>query len=93
MDDFVVWLNAEMKKRGWSLRQAARRVGVSYTAFADIADGQARPSADLCQRIALVFQISPEEVFCLAGLLPLRPNEMLALGETVHLFNKFSPGQ
>jgi transcriptional regulator with XRE-family HTH domain len=93
MDDFVVWLNAEMKKRGWSLRQAARRVGVSYTAFADIADGQARPNADLCQRIALVFQIPPEEVFCLAGLLPLRLNEMLALGETVHLFNKFSPGQ
>jgi transcriptional regulator with XRE-family HTH domain len=93
MDDFVVWLNAEMKKQGWSLQQTARRVGVSCTALADIVDGQARPSADLCQRVALAFQTSPEEVFRLAGLLPLKPNEMVALGETAHLFNKFSPGR
>jgi len=90
MYDFVAWLNAEMEKQGWSLQQTAQRVGVSHTVVTNIANGQARPSADFCRRIALVFQLSPEEVFRHAGLLPPEPKGKLALREAICLFSQLS---
>jgi len=93
MYDFVVWLNAEIKKQGWSLQQTAQRVGVSHTVMTDVANGRTRPSADFCRRIALVLQASPEEVFRRAGLLPPEPKGKLVLREAIHLFGQFVPEQ
>ena len=70
MNDFIAWLNFETEKQGWSLQQVARRIGVSRIDITRIARGQASPSADLCQRVALVFNVSPVEVLHRAGFLP-----------------------
>ena len=93
MDNFVAWLNAEMEKRGWSLQLVAGRIGVSHTAMANIANGCTRPSADVCQRIALVFHVPPEEVFRRAGLLPPDLREMTVLREVAHFLRQLSPEQ
>jgi transcriptional regulator with XRE-family HTH domain len=79
MNDFIAWLNFETEKQGWSLQQVAQRVGVSRMDLMRIAKGQARPSADLCQRVALVFDVSPVEVFGRAGFLPSDTQEIPAL--------------
>ena len=93
MDDFVAWLNAEMEKQGWSLRQTARRTGVSHTTMTNIVNRQTRPSADFCRRIALVFHAPPEEVLCRAGILPTGSKETPSLREATYLFNLLSPEQ
>ena len=82
-DNFVLWLSAEMERRGWSLRQTAQRLGVSDTIMTQIVNGQMSPGADFCQRIALVFHLPPEEVLSRAGLVPLEPKELLLLREVI----------
>jgi len=93
MDNFAIWLDAEMKKRGWSLQLVAGRMGVSHTTMTSIANGHMRPSADFCQRIALVFHVPPAEVFRHAGLLPPDLKEMAVLREVAHLLRQLSPEQ
>ncbi len=85
MNDFIAWLNFETEKQGWSLQHVARRVGVSRIDITRIARGQARPSADLCQRVALVFNVSPVEVFRRAGFLLPEPEEISMLQGVGHL--------
>ena len=84
MNDFIAWLNFETEKQGWSLQQVARRVGVSRIDITRIARGQARPSVDLCQRVALVFDVSPAEVFRHAGFLPSESGEIPVLQGVDH---------
>jgi transcriptional regulator with XRE-family HTH domain len=87
MGDFATWLNAEMDKQGLSFQQVAQRVGLSDTVLTGIMDGKVRPSAELCQRIAIVFDVPQEEVLGHAGLLPLKPSEMLLIREAVCFHN------
>ena len=91
MGDFAAWLNAEMEKQDLSFQQVARRVGLTDSVMTGIMDGQVRPSADLCQRIAIVFDVPPEEVLGHAGLLPLEPSEMLLIREVVCFDRQPSP--
>ncbi len=79
MNDFITWLNFETEKQGWSLQQVARRVGVSRIDITRIARGQARPSVDLCERVALVFNVSPMEVLHRAGFLSSESEELSVL--------------
>ena len=85
MDDFITWLNFETERQGLSLQQVARQLGVSRIDIARIARGQANPSADLCRRVALVFNVSPGEVFRHAGFDLLESEEISALQEITHL--------
>jgi transcriptional regulator with XRE-family HTH domain len=80
-NNLATWLNIETETRGWSLRELARRVGVSHTTIINIANQQRRPSADLCRRIALALHVPPEEVFRKAGLLPQLPKQDKATRE------------
>ena len=101
MDDFVAWLNTETEKRDWSLQQVAQRIGVSRITITRIAKGQIGPSADFCRRVALIFGVSPEEVFCRAGLLPpglssdlsSETKELSVLQKITNLFDQLLPGQ
>lgn len=86
VDDMATWLTEELRARGWSMREMARRVGVSHTAIVNIAHGRARPSAGLCREIARVLRVPPEHVFRLAGLLPPDPPESPSLVEANFLF-------
>lgn len=88
VDDLATWLNERVSERGWSLRETARRVGVSHTTIINIANGQVRASPELCQGLARVFGVPPEEVFRRAGLLPPAPDETPTIRELVHLFSQ-----
>ena len=66
----ATWLNEEIKQRGWSLRETARRMEVSHTTVVNLANERVTPSVNLCTKLAAVFGVPRERVFKLAGILP-----------------------
>jgi len=71
-----MWVVDETHKRGWSLREVARRTrsderpaGFTVTTIADIAKGSAT-TPDVCKGLAHAFGVSYEEVLARAGILP-----------------------
>ena len=93
VDDLAMWLKVELSARAWSLREMARRVGVSHTAIANVANGRAQPSPNLCREIARVLQVPPEHVFRRAGLRPPEPLATPPLAEANFLFAQLSAGE
>lgn len=71
--DFVTWLNEELERRGWSQSELSRRVGVVSSTVSVILAYQKSPGVDFCLGLARALQITPEEVFRRAGLLPPLP--------------------
>lgn len=70
MTDFSLWLGQELERRGWSRSEAARRGEISPSSLDKVMGGFGNPGTRFCRGIARAFQISPEEVYRLAGLLP-----------------------
>ena len=77
-NDLASWLDRELGTRGWSIREMARRAGVSHTAIADALNRKGRPSADLCVAIADALDVSAVEIVQRAGILPPDPPETAA---------------
>lgn len=69
-EDFIVWLNQQLDLRGWSRSEAARRGGVSPSAFDKVIGGFAKPGIRFCRGVARAFDVPLEEVQRLAGILP-----------------------
>jgi transcriptional regulator with XRE-family HTH domain len=72
-EDIVTWLASELKTRGWSHRELARRAGLSQTAVSTVLSGQRQPGWDFCVSVAKALGESPEQMFRRAGLLPALP--------------------
>jgi transcriptional regulator with XRE-family HTH domain len=70
MTDFSLWLGKELDQRGWSRSEAARRGEISPSSLDKVMGGFGNPGVRFCRGIARAFQMSPEEVYRLAGLLP-----------------------
>lgn len=68
--NLAVWINNEAKQRGWSLRQVARRSGISHSTVSRLANAEIRATAETCRALALAFGISAEDLFRIADLLP-----------------------
>jgi transcriptional regulator with XRE-family HTH domain len=72
-DTLSTWVNSELGKRGWSIRELARRADISPSYASRIANGEVTPSADICVSIAKALSIPPGIVFQKAGYLPKTP--------------------
>lgn len=68
--EFNDWLNEEMRKRGLSQNQLAKKAGVTQGAISHIIAGRRLPGVDLLDGISRALKIPPEEVYRRAGLLP-----------------------
>jgi transcriptional regulator with XRE-family HTH domain len=77
-NDLASWLDEELETRGWSIREMARRAGVSHTAIASALNRKGRPSADLCVAIADALGVPAVEIVQRAGILPPDPPETAA---------------
>jgi transcriptional regulator with XRE-family HTH domain len=95
MDEFITWLNVETETRGWTLHQIAQQTGVSRATISRIARGEVAPSAEFCRRIAMIFRVSPEEVYRRAGLLPPASDahSQSLLQEATYLFSQLPSDQ
>ena len=68
-DELINWLNGELHRRGWSQRELGRRAGISGAMVSKVLSGE-KPGWDFCVAIARALEVTPEEVFRLARLLP-----------------------
>lgn len=69
-DNLAAWLNREMMQRGWSLRQIAKRAGISHTTIVKLANGIGHPEIKTCRALAQAMSVPVEDVLRLAGILP-----------------------
>lgn len=69
---FGTWLDRELQQKGWSQSEAARRGEMSSQMINAIINGQANPGLESCQGIARAFKLPLEDVFRLAGILPVK---------------------
>jgi transcriptional regulator with XRE-family HTH domain len=69
-NDFVRWLKGEMKARGWSQAELARRAGVTRGAIGNVLRGDRGPGRDLLIAIAGALNYPPETVFREAQFFP-----------------------
>lgn len=58
------------QEAGLSLRDLARRVGVTFPHLSKVEAGRERPSADLLTKVAAALDADPDELLLLAGRLP-----------------------
>lgn len=81
----IAWLNTQLKQRGWSHRELARRSGLSQTAVSSVISEQRNPGWDFCLAVARALGEPPENVFRMAGLLPALPQPIAQEHELIHL--------
>ena len=71
-DTLALWLNQQTANHGWTLRQVARKAGVSHTTVIKIANNELNPKPVTCRGLAVAFGVDIEEVYRVAGILPAR---------------------
>lgn len=67
---FTFWLEAQLRERGWSQSEAARRGGFSASMIQQVLSGTTNPGLDFCRGISRAFKLPLEDVFRFAGILP-----------------------
>lgn len=72
-ESFREYLSSRLKEKAWSIRELARRAGISHTWISNVLSGQTEPSWDFCAAIAKPLGLQPIEIFRLANLMPPLP--------------------
>lgn len=65
--ELIDWLKQQISDRGWSVRETARRAGLSPTPVNLILSGKANPSLDVYRGLAEAFDIPLDHILRLAG--------------------------
>lgn len=90
------WLKQEIDSRGWSIRETARRAGVSHTAVNNALAARGATSLDTYKGLSRAFDMSLEDVLRSAGELPPTVNEQRALNPTldegIRILTELPPG-
>lgn len=93
MNELINWLNAKMKENNLGNNELARRAGVSPATVSIVLSGQHQPSFDFCVGVARAFNVPPEKVLRLAGLLPsVQDADDPTLQEFMDIARALSPG-
>ena len=67
-DELVVWLTEAIEARGWSMRELARRAGLSHATVSQVLSQQQKPTWNFCAAIARPLRVPEDTIFILAGL-------------------------
>ena len=89
--EFLNWLNSEITKREWSVRQTARAANLSHTIISNLLSGD-KPTFNTCAALAEAFNVPPNYVFQLAGLIQQEKRDDLS-DEAEFLMSQLSPYQ
>jgi transcriptional regulator with XRE-family HTH domain len=90
-EKFIDWINKEMKKKNWSIRQTAKASGLSPALISITLSGE-KPTFNTCAGLAEAFNVSPNFVFQLAGLIESQKHDELT-DEAEFLMAQLSPYQ
>lgn len=86
--EFTDWIEAQLRIRDWNPADLARKSGITPPHVSRVLSGSRGVGGDFCLGIARAFQMPPEEVFRLAGLLP--PARTHDPGPVYHVGNNLS---
>lgn len=93
MDDFIDWINQELKRRDWSQADLARRAGMTRGGINGLMNKQQKkPGLDAILGIARALEMSPCRVLKKAGLLPNVSDTEIRYEEFAHRFKHFDEG-
>jgi len=87
MTEFARWLEGELKKRGWTRADLARRAHVSQSTLSLIWTGTRQPGPDICRAIAKALGYPQWFVFVKAGLLEDSPDHYMETAEAQTVLN------
>lgn len=90
-NNFINWLEVELRNRGWSRAELARRANLNQSSLSMIWSGQRKPGNDLCEAIAHALGYPPETVYRAAGLLPPADEITEAVSQLNHAYKQLSP--
>ncbi len=91
MNKFGDWLSTEMKNRGMTQSELARKANISQAAISHILSNRRNPGNGLCESIARALRLPPELVFRKAGLLPPAVPQDEYQEELLHLLQQLPP--
>lgn len=76
MNDLFIWINAELKRRGWTNAELARRAGISRASISNTMNGHNVVTWDFCAATARALSTPVDEVFRMAGLMRPLPESV-----------------
>jgi len=77
-NNFSTWLEQQIKKRKMSQARLAEEAGVTRSAINKVIKGKRNPGYDMCNGVAKAFNMTVDEVYREAGLLPdVHPDDAL----------------
>ena len=93
--DFGDWLLQQLNSRKWEQKYLAKLSGVTAAQISRIISGTRQPGPDALLGIARAFNLTPEDVFRRAGLLPMPANATVddrrSLAELVRKLERLGP--
>ena len=72
---FTAWLQDNMRRRNFSIRELARAANLSHSAISNVLNSVRNPGPDFCIAVAQALRVPPEDVFRRAGILPPIPTD------------------
>ncbi len=90
--DFATWLEEELKNRGWSQSELARRGHIRPNTVSRVLNRERAPGPDFCKAVARALHIPQYTVFYIAGLLEDVPDDLSQEEqELVYHFQQLTP--
>lgn len=92
-EDFLTWIQAALKERGWNYSELGRRIGMMPSGVSRIMSGENSPSFEFCVGVARAFKVAPEDVLRRAGLLPPLPqiDGDASIAKTLEVMKRLTP--
>lgn len=84
---FVEWIDSELEAREWTRADLARKAGITESSLSLIYSGGRSPGKKTCDGIAKAFRLPPDQVYRIAGILPMKPNNDETVTEIVHIYH------
>jgi len=70
---FVDWLNNELRERGWTDSEFARRAELAPSSVSMVMSGHRGPGVEFCLGVARALKIPGDKILRLVGILPQLP--------------------
>jgi len=93
VNTFGDWLLVQLEEKKWSQADLARAAGVSRAAISDIISGRRNVGTELATSIADALNYPADQVFRVAGLLPLPPKPDAVMERIAHEASDLTPAE
>jgi transcriptional regulator with XRE-family HTH domain len=84
------WLEQQLRARGWSSSELARRAGISQSSVSNVLTGKQIPGLEFCKGVARALDLRTEELLQRAGHLPSMPEPVVEEQEALRLLRGLS---